>query len=63
MALALLVVHDDMASNLVDARLLGADGIMLEAHALPNLVEQANRTIGEVWRLGYFVLLYTRVSE
>ncbi len=28
---------------------------MLESQALPNLVEQANRGIGEVWMLGYLV--------
>lgn len=48
-----LVVKQDIAFNPVDIRFLGANGIMLEAQALPHLVEQADRGGRSVRMLGY----------
>ena len=50
-----LAVKEDIASNPVDIRFLGADGIMLEPQALPNLVEEADRGSRAVQEPGYFV--------
>ena len=50
-----LAVKEDMAFNPVDIRFLGADGIMLEPQALPNLVEEADRGSGAVREPGYVV--------